>query len=146
LYEDGYIRYPSPAIKGAPSEPPGAGSAVTALVDALYPPPTPLEQNPAWQEINKRLNATMQFNIVPPADYATKIATVMAGNDYPDIINFFGGLSAGPKLRFNDGLGEILQGHRPLADLDQLVTDWQSNGGEQMRKEYLDAMSATGQS
>src|SRR5262245_8033552 len=33
LYEDGYIRYPSPAIKGAPSEPSGSGSTVTALVD-----------------------------------------------------------------------------------------------------------------
>jgi len=98
LYEDGYIRYPSPAVNGAPLEPSGSGRTVTALVDALYPPPTPLEQNPAWQEINKRLNANVQFNIVPPADYPTKLATVMAGNDYPDIINLFGGLSAGPNV------------------------------------------------
>ena len=41
-------------------------------MDGLYPPATPLEQNPAWQEINKQLNAKVQFNIVPPADYATK--------------------------------------------------------------------------
>lgn len=50
------------------------------------------------------------------------------------------------RLRFNDGLGEIVQGRRPLNDLDQLVADWQSNGAEQMRTEYLDAMSTTGQS
>ncbi len=49
-------------------------------------------------------------------------------------------------MPFNDGLAEILQGRRPLDDLDQLVTDWQSNGGEQMRKEYLEAMNAAGQS
>ena len=46
------------------------------------------------------------------------------------------------KLRFNDGLGEILQGRRPLSDLDQLVRDWQSGGGEDIRKEYLDGMAA----
>ena len=38
------------------------------------------------------------------------------------------------RLRFNDGLSEILQSRRPLADLDQLVSEWQSSGGEQMRK------------
>jgi hypothetical protein len=69
LYEDGYIRYPSPPIKGVPTDAP-AWQHSAALVDGLYPPPTPLEQNPAWQEINRRLNATLQFNIVPPADYA----------------------------------------------------------------------------
>jgi len=50
------------------------------------------------------------------------------------------------RLRFNDGLAEILQSRKPLGDLDQLVSDWQANGGEQIRKEYLDAMSAAGQS
>jgi len=98
LYEDGYIRYPSPPVKGVPAEAPGLGSTVSALVDGLYPPPTPVDQNPAWQEINKRLNATLQFNIVPPADYGSKIATMMAGNDYPDLVNLFGGLSAGPNV------------------------------------------------
>jgi len=98
LYEDGYIRYPSPAIRGVPQEAPGSGSTVTAFVDGLYPPATPLEQNAAWQEINKRLNATVQFNVVPPADYGSKLATLMAGNDYPDVINLWGGLSAGPNI------------------------------------------------
>jgi putative aldouronate transport system substrate-binding protein len=50
------------------------------------------------------------------------------------------------RLRFNDGLAEILQSRRPLADLNQLVSEWQSNGGEQMRKEFLEAMSAAGRS
>jgi len=46
------------------------------------------------------------------------------------------------KLKFNDGLREILQGSRPLSDLDQLVQDWQSSGGEDIRKEYVDAIAA----
>ena len=94
LYQDGYIKYPANPVKATPAEPPGRGSTVTAFVNGLYPLPTPLEQNPAWQEINKQLNATVQFNVVPPADYMPKLATLMAGGDYPDLINLFGGLSA----------------------------------------------------
>src|SRR5690242_471775 len=45
LYEDGYLRFPTPPIKSAPAEPPGLGSTVTAFVDGLYPPATPVDQN-----------------------------------------------------------------------------------------------------
>jgi putative aldouronate transport system substrate-binding protein len=98
LYEDGYVNYPSNPNKSTPTEPPGQGSTVTAFVDGLYPPPTPVDQNPAWQEINKQLNATVQFNVVAPGDYTSKLATLMAGGDYPDLINLFGGLSAGANV------------------------------------------------
>ena len=44
-------------------------------------------------------------------------------------------------VRANDGLSEILQSRRPLSDLDQVIKDWQTNGGEDIRKEYLAAMA-----
>jgi putative aldouronate transport system substrate-binding protein len=44
-------------------------------------------------------------------------------------------------LAFFDGLNDMLVGRRPLTDFDQLVKDWQTNAGEQIRKEYLDAMT-----
>jgi putative aldouronate transport system substrate-binding protein len=47
------------------------------------------------------------------------------------------------RVRFNDGLSEIVQGRRPLSDLDQLVSEWQANGGEVIRTEYLQAMAAS---
>jgi putative aldouronate transport system substrate-binding protein len=94
LYEDGYINYPAKPTRSTPAEPPGLGSTVTAFVNGLYPLPTPLDQNPAWQEINKQLNATVQFNVVAPSDYTSKLATLMAGGDYPDLISLFGGLNA----------------------------------------------------
>jgi putative aldouronate transport system substrate-binding protein len=94
LYEDGYINYPGNSTRSTPSEPPGLGSTVTVFVDGLYPPATPLEQNRAWQQINKQLNATIQFSVASPADYTPKLATLMAGGDYPDIISLFGGLGA----------------------------------------------------
>jgi len=33
----------------------------------------------------------IEFTVVPDSDYMTKMATVMAGNDMPDLINFGGG-------------------------------------------------------
>ena len=42
-----------------------------------------------------------------------------------------------------DGLTDIVVGRRPLGDYDQLVKDWQTNGGEQIRKEYQDSIAAS---
>jgi putative aldouronate transport system substrate-binding protein len=92
-YEDGWDNYPTNPIKAWTRDPPGLGSAVTALSNGFNPPSTPFEQNPAWQEVNKQLNANVQFNVIQPVDYATKLATVMAGNDLPDVMLFTGGLN-----------------------------------------------------
>jgi putative aldouronate transport system substrate-binding protein len=42
-----------------------------------------------------------------------------------------------------DGLTDIAVGRRPLTDYDQLVKDWQANGGEQIRKEYMDSIATS---
>ena len=92
LYEDGYINYPAEHPKGV-SSPPGLGGNVVAFVQPLQPPPTPLDQNPAWKEVNKQLNVTFQFNLAAPADLQVKLSTLMAGNDLPDFINVFRGIN-----------------------------------------------------
>jgi len=43
-----------------------------------------------------------------------------------------------------DGLTDIIVGRRPLTDFDQMVKDWQANGGETIRKEYMDSISSSG--
>jgi putative aldouronate transport system substrate-binding protein len=40
---------------------------------------------------------------------------------------------------FQDGLGQIITGRTSLASFDQLVKDWRSGGGDQMRTEYQSA-------
>jgi putative aldouronate transport system substrate-binding protein len=85
---DGFSKYPSNPVKALPADPPGAGGTVTIFSDAALPLPTPLEQNPAWQAVNKALNVTVNFNIAANADYPAKLATLMAGSDLPDIISF----------------------------------------------------------
>jgi putative aldouronate transport system substrate-binding protein len=44
--------------------------------------------------------------------------------------------------RFGDGITDIVVSRRPLSDLDSLLGDWRSSGGDQVRQEFEDAMSA----
>ena len=43
---------------------------------------------------------------------------------------------------FNDSLADILFGKRPVSDLDSLVRDWRTNGGDTIRSEYEQAFQA----
>lgn len=42
-----------------------------------------------------------------------------------------------------DGIVDIVVGRRPMTDYDQLVKDWQNNGGETIRKEYTESIAAS---
>ena len=95
---DGFEHFPKNPFKAWTREPPGAAGRVDVYIIAAYPPPTPFDQNPTWQAINKQLGADVQMNIVPASDYRTKLTTLMAGNDLPDIIHLFGGITAAPAL------------------------------------------------
>jgi putative aldouronate transport system substrate-binding protein len=68
------------------STPPGDGSTVNALVYLTLAPPPALEQNAAWQAVNKALNVTLNMDQTSAADYPAKVNTVIAGNDLPDFI------------------------------------------------------------
>jgi putative aldouronate transport system substrate-binding protein len=92
---DGYDNYPKP-YKSWSKEPPGTGSNVNVYAIAYYPPPTPFEQNPTWHEVNKQLNANVQMSIFAGADNPTKFATLMAGNDLPDLMHIFLGITNAP--------------------------------------------------
>jgi putative aldouronate transport system substrate-binding protein len=43
---------------------------------------------------------------------------------------------------FGDGITDIVTGRRSLTDLDALLTQWRSEGGDQVRHEYEEAMAA----
>ncbi|WP_155375291.1 type 2 periplasmic-binding domain-containing protein [Catellatospora vulcania] len=64
----------------------GDGSDVTAVYLTYGTPPTPVEQNKLWQELNKALGVNLKLTVVPAADWAAKIATITASGDLPDII------------------------------------------------------------
>ena len=96
-YDDGFDAYPANPIK-AITEKPGAGGTINILNRAYFPPPTPFDQNPTWQEVNRQINANMAINVIPGPDYQTKFATTMAGDDLPDIMHIYNGYALAPNL------------------------------------------------
>jgi putative aldouronate transport system substrate-binding protein len=96
-FDDGFDNYPASPIK-AVAEKPGTGSTVNVLNRAYFPPPTPFDQNPTWQEINRQLNANMNINVVASPDYQTKFVTTMASDDLPDIMHIYNGYALAPNL------------------------------------------------
>jgi putative aldouronate transport system substrate-binding protein len=83
----GYRGYPRNLTTSVPQAP-GLGGEVTALTSLPFPPPTPFDDNQAWQEVNKALNANVKMRMVPSADYTNAVATTMAGGDLPDFFYF----------------------------------------------------------
>ncbi|MBV8084490.1 MAG: hypothetical protein JO247_06705 [Chloroflexi bacterium] len=96
--DDGFDVYPANAKKALPADPPGTGSTVNILMRLYTTPYTPFDQNATWHEVNKQLNANVQFSSFLAADYITKFATTMAGNDLPDVMHLFGGLNQAADL------------------------------------------------
>ena len=109
-YEDGYLNYPANPTRSV-ADVPGQGSTFNVMTIGLFPPPTPFEQNPAWQAVNQALNATVQFTIVPQSEYPAKMGVLMAGGDLPDFTFFFGGNA----IASVPGLPQFLQSQ--MADL-----------------------------
>lgn len=89
----GWDNYPKNPPKSWNKPAPGTGSTVRAFAVDYYPPPTPYDQNPTWQAVNKALNADFQMTQVGSTDYALRMATMMAGNDMPDIIHLYRGIT-----------------------------------------------------
>jgi putative aldouronate transport system substrate-binding protein len=94
---DAYASYPKDPPK-VNRDTPGRGGEVTTHVGAYYPPNTPLDQNPAWQEVNRQLGVTVRMDPVSLTDLFTKTATMMAGDTLPDLMSFSQGWNASPNL------------------------------------------------
>ena len=98
LFSDAFDNYPQNPGKANSGGAPGSGSTVSALMTAYFPSPTIREQNPTWQAVEKQLNATLNMNVIAPADYRPKFATTMTSDDLPDIMHIFFGYSVAPNL------------------------------------------------
>ena len=57
-----------------------------------------MDQNPAWQQVNTQLGVTVKMNIVALSDQNTRLATLIAGDDLPDIIHMNSGWAGAPNL------------------------------------------------
>jgi putative aldouronate transport system substrate-binding protein len=80
-----FYKFPAELTRTVP-QPPGDGSAVSAIVYLTLGAPPAMAQNSAWQAVNKALNATLNMDMVTAADYPARINVVLAGNELPDFI------------------------------------------------------------
>lgn len=81
-----WYKFPKDNLVQTVTAPPGDGSHVTSLAFLTLQAPPPMNQNVAWQAVNKALNVTLDINNVPAADYVLKLNTVLASSSLPDFI------------------------------------------------------------
>jgi putative aldouronate transport system substrate-binding protein len=99
-----FFKFPSQLVKSV-SQPPGDGSAVSAITFLTLAPPPPMDQNAAWQAVNKAVNATVNLTMVAGAvEYQARVNVMIAGEEMPDYIynlnlaNPMGVISAVPQF------------------------------------------------
>jgi putative aldouronate transport system substrate-binding protein len=113
LLPPGYLSYPRNPTRSV-QQPVGTGEDVTAVTYTTQAPPTPAEQNPAWQRVNQELGLNVKLPLTQLADYPTKLNTIIAGGSLPDLLS----LGAGNGLGISN-LPEFLQSQ--CMDLTALV-------------------------
>jgi putative aldouronate transport system substrate-binding protein len=86
----GYTKYPSSLVTSVKAKP-GDGSVVRAVAITYGTPPKPVDQNKLWQALNQALGIDLQVTFIADADFDAKMATLIAGDDLPDIISIGGG-------------------------------------------------------
>lgn len=80
-----FYNYPANPVQSVHTAPMSGGTvSANLLITGVVP--TPEGQNLAWQEIEKRLGAKLQLDMATSADYATKLATVIASGNIPDFL------------------------------------------------------------
>ena len=84
--DPGYTTFPKNLVKSV-TDTPGLGGDVNVMTRILVAIPPAVDQNPAWQAVNKQLGATVKMTMVPNVEYPTKFATTVAGGDLPDILH-----------------------------------------------------------
>ncbi len=109
--QNGFLRYP--ANPGTCTDgKPGKGGSISMLgtVYGAVPPGPP--KNKYWANLNAALGTELKVQSVLNTDMQAKLATVLAGNDIPDVVMLSGSVPNTPQLlekRFQD-LTEFLSG------------------------------------
>jgi putative aldouronate transport system substrate-binding protein len=82
----GFFKYPRQLVD-AYKDKPGAGAGdVKILTNMFNPAPPGVGSNAYWKALNDRVGASLDITMTPAADYVSKLSTVVAGGDLPDIM------------------------------------------------------------
>jgi putative aldouronate transport system substrate-binding protein len=132
--QPGYLTYPAQLVN-AVHEKPGSGQTIKVMTITYGTPPKPASSNKFWAAVNEALGVNVEFTVVPDSDYMTKMATMTAGNDLPDVINFGGGHTLPREAEFVAAkctdlsaylTGDAIKQYPNLANLPTYV--WQNMG------------------
>lgn len=81
----GFFNYPKDPVR-AVADPPLDGDTFSAITNIFGPPPRGRGKNPAWQQIEERLGGKIDISAVSSDDFKTKLNTVIASGDLPDLM------------------------------------------------------------
>jgi putative aldouronate transport system substrate-binding protein len=81
----GYFSFPQTLFKSV-KEVPGKGEDVTLMTNLIQGAVVALEQNSAWQAVNKDMGLTVRQRLYGSGDYRTGLNTTISGGDLPDTI------------------------------------------------------------
>jgi len=81
----GFYRYPANPATAFTTKPGEGAGTVSILTNILNPVPPSAGANAYWQELHNRLGATLDITMTPQADYLSKLSTVIASGDLPDL-------------------------------------------------------------
>ncbi|MEU6729417.1 extracellular solute-binding protein [Nonomuraea wenchangensis] len=81
-----YYTYPAHPVTAFTDKPGEGLGEVKVLTNMFNPVPPGPDSNRFWQELNTRLGATLNITMAPAADYVSKLSTVIASGDLPDIL------------------------------------------------------------
>jgi putative aldouronate transport system substrate-binding protein len=101
-----------------------------------------------WQYIAHRPYAWYQADLPGYAQAAFDVEQQLVSVGVPDPTRGFHSATQSRKgitadQTFHDGVADILLNRRPFAEFDQLVADWRSNAGDQIRKEFEAEIAAS---
>jgi putative aldouronate transport system substrate-binding protein len=81
----GYFTFPTTLFDSV-KEAPGKGEDVTLMTNLIQGAIVALEQNAAWQAVNKDMGLTVRQQVYGSGDYRNGLATTIAGGNLPDTI------------------------------------------------------------
>src|SRR4051812_27956923 len=86
LVAPGYTNYPKDKLFQTVKDAPATGGDISLSLETSNPPVPPVDQNPAWQAVNKAVNAKLNVTVIPFGDFNAKWATMQAGSELPDLM------------------------------------------------------------
>src|SRR5579859_3221892 len=81
----GYFKFPQTLFKSV-KKAPGKGEDVTLMTNIIQGAVVALDQNAAWQAVNKDMGLTVHQRLYGSGDYRTGLNTTIAGGDLPDTL------------------------------------------------------------